>query len=95
MLLPVVHFICKIYILLNKKRSGFILFCPYLYGKIWGCLRPLALADAHFVNILSAFYCRGSFSLLYNLAPTYLPRGLNLEVIVWAIEDKITSLLTQ
>lgn len=93
MLFLVVYFICKIYILLNKKRSGFILFCFYLYGKIWGCFRLLVFVDVYFVNILLAFYCRGLFFLFCNLVFIYLLRGFNLEVIVWVIEDKIIFFL--
>lgn len=66
-------------------------------GKSRGVFSPLALVDAHLVDTLSAFLLPFSlpYSITWHLLPTYPPRGVNLEVIVWTIEDEVTFLLTQ
>ena len=72
---------------------------PVYMGKYWGVFSPWALADAHFVEILSALLLPSHSFLALELGtccpPAYPPRGLNLEVVVWAVEDEITAFLTQ
>lgn len=71
---------------------------PIYMEKHGHVFNPFSLAQCSLCkHSIGIFIAKSYFpcSIIRHVLPTYLSRGLNLEVIAWAIKDEITFLLTQ